>query len=190
MADSLKMNDEPPLNLEVELRGLLNPQEYKQLTEKLEKIHLIAQKDNKIVHFFSIRGGILKVCDETSKKAGKLSYKSGDETKNVLDEIEIKIPETSVNQCVRLMRNLGFGKIHTVDQSRTNYTYKKADLSLKITPDFGHHFEIELKVANSKQVKGAKDLLVRYCGELGITPLAVRELAKKIKSIKEKYGLG
>lgn len=173
-------------NFEVELRGQLSKQDFNRVKSFLDD-NSSGVKDNKLTYFFVSKKIILKVTDERSKNKAKITIKVGDETENILKEYEICIPRKSVTGAVNLFKTLGYSKVNAVEQKRTNYKYKGSHISLKHTPDWGLHFEIETKAKNKKQAAEKKLKLFKICKELDISPMTSEEIKNKIKQINKSH---
>lgn len=176
-------------NIEVEVRGVLTKNQFLKVKDFLDKNSQTKEFDNKNTYFFIIPGFILKVTDEISKKDAKITLKIGNETLNILKEYEIKIPKDSVENAVTIFKELGFNKVNYVRQTRTNYTYKQKVISLKYTPDWGYHFEIETMVKTEIEGEIAKKDLLKLCNELNITAMTADQIKKKIDEINLLHNL-
>ena len=123
--------------VEVELRGILSKEEFVNLSNNLKKRHSY-EGDNKKTLFYITTDFILKI--ETKKELDTffLIVKNGDETKNILEEIEVKLNISDLPKIIKILEILGYSKINIVEQNRTNY-FLEDDmvLSLKYTNDWG-----------------------------------------------------
>lgn len=173
-------------NFEVELRGQLSHQDFNRVKTFLDA-NSNGVKDNKLTYFFVTQKIILKVTDEISKDKAKITIKVGDETENILEEYEINIPRKSIPNAVKLFKTLGYSKINRVEQKRINYKYKGSHISLKHTPDWGLHFEVETKAKNKEEAAEKKLELFKICKELGIFPMTPKEIKNKIKQINKSH---
>lgn len=175
-------------NIEVELRGMMTNQDRLALLSFFHKKNIPIEKDNKISYFFVTNGFILKVSEETDKNQAKITVKSGDETKNILQEYEILIDKNDIEKALRLFIGLGYSKINRVAQDRMNIKYKGAEISLKYSEDWGFHFEIEKMASSVFEAKNIKESLREICCELGLRPMNSREIKEKIESINRSHG--
>ena len=171
-------------NIEHELRGLLSEDEFGVLAQRLEKEAVRITVDNKDTHFFvAPEGMVLKVVNSEYK--GKIiSFKIGDETVGGLEEYEIPL-EDGIEGALKLFRHLGL-KVNYVPQVRTNYLLNNdLEISMKHTPDWGYHFEIEYvredQTLNSEEIL---QILKDECYALGIQPMSPDEIKKFIREIK------
>lgn len=175
--------------IEVELRGLLTPEAYDALQQRLLDEGVSSEADDKETYFFRFPPGILKVCDEISKDRGKISLKIGEEAQGALQEREVLLPHDQVDATLDLFRAIGYGEPHQVTQKRTNYFLPTSTLSLKFTEDFRYHFELEGEpVFDPLLVEEEKLHLRQVCAEYGLVPLEPAEVEKRIKAIKERIG--
>ncbi len=176
-------------SIEIELRGLLTEKQYNSLTERLTKDGVAFESDDKDTYFFNVSSGIFKLCDEISKDRGKLSLKIGSEETGALDEQEIIFERNLVPAFLHFFAEIGFAKHHLVPQKRKNYFLKDSTLSLKYTPDFEYHFELEGALLNNEsQIDAEKERLQIICKHYGLTPLTSKEIADRIRNIRKRIG--
>lgn len=174
-------------NREIELRGLLEKEQYSNLIKKLDDLGYAHEEDDKLSYFFERETGIFKLNDEVSKNQAKISLKIGDEEKNSLEEYEVVVDRKYFNDLLLIFQKLGFTKFNIVDQKRINFHLKDLDveLALKHSPSFQYHFEIEYlgeKIKSEDEIKG---YLKEVCKKFEIVPLTEEELAQKIREIKK-----
>lgn len=182
------MRNSTKSDLEIEVRGLLTKDEYSKIFAFLDNAAEYKETDNKISYFFIIQKGVLKVSDEKSKNKAKISYKYGDESKNILEEFEIPIARKDVLKTIEIFKSLGFVNMHKVQQKRINFAYRSATVSIKETPDFGPHFEIEMPAKNRREAKFVHKNLIKICQDLGLKPLSRQKMKDLIASINIKHG--
>lgn len=176
-------------SIEVELRGLLTEEQYNSLTEHLVKDGVAFESDDKDTYFFNVSSGIFKLCDEISKNQGKLSLKIGTLETGALDEQEIIFERSLVPAFLHFFANIGFAEHHLVPQKRKNYFLKDSVLSLKYTPNFEYHFELEgTLLSDESQIDAEKKRLQIICKHYGLIPLTSEELADRIKTIRKRIG--
>ena len=176
-------------NVEHELRGLLSDEEFKMLAHRLEKEAVKITDDSKDTHFFVVpEGMILKI---VKSKDGRefISFKIGDETVGGLEEYEIPLKD-GMEDTLRLFSHLGFN-VNYVPQIRTNYFLENGlEISMKHTPDWGYHFEIEYmredKALNSDEIL---QILMDECHALGIQPMSPNEIKEFIRGINERNNM-
>lgn len=173
---------------EVELRGLLSKQKYQEVISFLEINAANSEDDDKTAYFYDITNGILKVVDEESKSAYKLSLKIGDEYSGKgMEEIEVYLKDkASTQQCINLLNALGYNQKSRIKQSRKNYLYKGVAVSIKHTPSWQHHFEAEMLVKNKDEASSAHQYIQKVCKELGIVPLSPAKLKAFIADLETK----
>jgi adenylate cyclase class IV len=175
--------------IEVELRGLLTKEQYDSLIKRLEAEGILFEADDKDTYFFNVQKGIFKVCDEISKDQGKLSLKIGSEETGALKEKEIIITREQVPAFIEFFNALGYAEPHHVPQQRKNFFLKDATLSLKFTPDFQFHFELEGKLLEDETlVETEKKHLKDICDQYGIVPLQPEEITERVKEIRKRIG--
>jgi adenylate cyclase class IV len=175
--------------IEVELRGLLTQTEYEALGRRLAAEGVAAETDDKNTYFFNVNRGVFKVCDEISKGRGKLSLKIGSEETGALQEREIIIDRGLVPPFLEFFAGLGYAERHLVPQKRRNYFLEGATLSLKFTPDFQYHFELEGNLLEDEsQVEGERQKLLGLCGAYGLIPLRPEEIVERVRAIRRRIG--
>lgn len=174
--------------IEVELRGLLSKDKWLDLISNLKQCCGDYENDDKLSYFFVIANGILKVNNEITKNTAKIVYKHGDESNNILEEYEITIHREDVEKAVNMFVNLGYKNVNEVDQKRINFKYKDTVISLKNTPDFGPHFEIEMKAKNISDARKKKKELMQVCRELGLTPMTPKQIRELIVKVNNNHG--
>jgi len=174
--------------LEVELRGTLSEAEFIMLKDKLIHEADSSRADNKVTYFFVTHGFILKVTQPDGEADAFITVKIGDETVNVLEELDIAIPSESVNDALKLLRSLGFDEVNKVVQRRTNYVLGSFELALKYTDDWGYHFELEGAAANHEEADGVRKQLEKMCREYGLHAMSPEEIRTKIAEINSRHG--
>lgn len=175
--------------IEVELRGLLTEAQYNALVERLDHEGVRVEEDDKDTYFFNVPRGIFKVCNEISKGQGKLSLKVGSEETGALEEREIVFKQQQVKDFLKFFGALGYSEYHHVPQKRKNYFLDGATLSLKFTPDFQYHFELEGELIEDESlVERAKNRLKGICNTYGIVPMDPEEIASRVKEIRKRIG--
>lgn len=174
--------------IEVEVRGLLSKEKWLYLASYLKQNSEEYENDDKLSYFFVISSGILKVNDEVTKKTAKIVYKYGDESKNILDEYEIAISKKDVPKVVDMFVKLGYENVNKVPQKRINFRYKNAIFSLKDTPDFGPHFEIEKKAKNKSDAMKKRTELKQICKDLGVVPMTPKQIRDLIIKVNRDHG--
>lgn len=171
---------------EVELRGTLPESDFMLLSEELKKYP--NENDDKETYFYVTTGFILKIEIKESSKEATLVVKNGDETKNALEEIRVRLDPSDVPQMLKILEILGFSQVNIVKQKRINY-FLEDDmvLSLKYTDDWGYHFEIE-KMSEQGKVENVKEILAQKCKQLKVKFMNTDEIAEKIREINKKHG--
>lgn len=175
--------------IEVELRGLLTHEQYDALIARLEREGTVAEEDDKDTFFFNFPRGIFKICDDISKNRAKLSLKIGSEETGALNEKEIIVGREQVKNFLDFFGALGYSEYHHVPQKRKNYFLDGATLSLKFTPDFQFHFELEGDILDDPGlVEDEKKRLRTICGTYDIVPMEPEEIAERVKEIRKRIG--
>lgn len=176
-------------NIEHELRGILSEEEFRILERRLEKEAIKITEDSKDTYFFvTPKGMILKIV-KTKEGSNFISFKIGDETVGGLEEYEIPLKE-NVEEALKLFNNLGL-KVNYVPQTRTNYFLENGfEISMKYTPDWRYHFEIEyMGEDKSLQSDEILRLLEDECAILNIKPMIPSEIQNFIHEINKKHNL-
>ncbi|MEI7740975.1 MAG: hypothetical protein WCJ29_00550 [bacterium] len=176
-------------NIEVELRGLMAEEAFRALETRLKKEGVKCEEDDKDTYFFNVQKGTFKISDEKSRNQAKICLKVGDLETSALREVDLKIARTEVPAAIKLLVALGYEKYHLVPQKRANYFLPGAILSLKYTPDFQFHFEMESEnLVDEKDIESEKAKLRKLCAEYGIVPMDPEEIAEHMKMIRKKIG--
>jgi adenylate cyclase class IV len=175
--------------IEVELRGLMTSEQATALTDRLAAAGIAQEKDDKDTYFFNVPRGIFKMCDEVSKGQGKLSLKIGSEETGALEEREIVVPRAQVADFISFFAALGYGEPHLVPQKRVNYFLPEATLSIKHTPDFQHHFEMEGRLLEDEaEIEAERARLETVCANYGLVPLTPDEITERVAAIRRRIG--
>ena len=182
------MQNKNPQNIEVELRGLMSEEKYHQIIIFLSKKASHITNDSKISYFFVVPKGILKISNQSINNTAKISYKDGNVSKNILMEYEIQISPDDTEKGISMFKSLGFKNVNEVRQDRINFKYKGAEIAIKITPDFGPHFEIEMMARDKADAVKKRMRIQILCNELGLEPLTRRQMDKLVHSINKKHG--
>ena len=175
--------------IEVEIRGLLNKNEYNFLKEYLKGKSDLIEEDNRTACFFIIPNMNLKITKSTSKGIAKIALKSGNESQSICEEIEVEIKPDDFEKTIEIIESLGFTKSNKTKQVRTNYYIKDMNLSLKWSDDWGYHFEIDTIATNEKEAELKKTQLIAFAGELHLTVLSNEEIEQISLKINEKHHL-
>ena len=173
--------------IEIELRGTLWQQEYRKLKRYLDKESESCQNDDKTSYFFVTENKVLKVVEQGS--SWFLVLKKWDETNSVLEELQVTVQNDYISDMLDMLMHLGYTKINKVQQKRTNYSYKWAEISLKYTKDWWYHFEIESTTDKIEEADSIKKKLLIICSSLNIIPMTPTQIKEKILEINAKHGL-
>ena len=176
-------------NIEHELRGLLSKEEFEALILRLEKEAVKIIDDSKDTYFFVVPEGMILKIVKSNDGREFISFKIGDETVGGLEEYEIPLKD-GIEDTLRLFGHLGLN-VNYVPQIRTNYFLENGlEISMKHTPDWGYHFEIEYmredQALNSEQILR---LLEDECRILGLRPMSPNEIKHFIRTINKKHDL-
>ncbi len=172
--------------VEVELRGTINKKKFDKLTKELRGKYA-HKKNYKKTFFYITHGFILKIEIKKELEKAILIVKNGDETKGILEEIEINFNLSELSQIITILKALGFLQVNIVKQKREDYYLEENIVfSLKYTKDWGYHFEIE-KVVSIDSSEETKVKLADKCNFLGVKFMTMAEIAKKIKEINKKH---
>ncbi len=174
--------------LEIEKRGLLTEEKYKELLSFLNIHGKSLGEDDKDVVYYIYEDKLLKVVNNLSKKSAKVSLKMnklGDgistlETEVVFNQEDfskMKYIFDTVGQAPQIIEGL---------QKRKNYIYKECEIAVKWSKDYGYHFEIE-KVTDEKENVDALekeiDIVVKELGLVSMTNDEVKEFQRKIEEV-------
>lgn len=182
------MQNKSPQSIEVELRGLMSEEEYNQIIIFLSQKASHTTNDSKISYFFVVPHGILKISNQPINNTAKISYKDGNVSKNILKEYEIPISPDDTEKVIRMFKSLGYRNVNEVHQNRINFKYKGAEIAIKITPDFGPHFEIEMMAKDKADAVKKRVRIQILCDELGLKSLTGQQMDKLVYSINKKHG--
>lgn len=173
--------------VEVELRGILSKEKFDILSNKIDGEYS-GKDDNKETYFYVTTDFILKIELRDNSREIFLVVKDGDETKNALEEIEIRLDSSDLHKLIKIFSILGYSKINIVKQKRRNYFLEdNIVLSLKYTEDWGYHFEIE-KIVDINDAEETKRILADRCKSFDLKFMNGPEIAEKINEINKKHG--
>lgn len=163
--------------IEVELRSLLDEQQYYKLERFLIEHSQDLGEDNKDTHFFIFCDKLLKVTDNITKDNAKITLKLqkiglGSD----FEELEIYFPRKDANKAVRIFNLLGFNNYMYAYQHRHNYRYKNVEFALKYTKSWGFHCEMEIVVDSEQDVPQAMKTIKAVAAELGLSIMTDDEL--------------
>lgn len=177
-------------NIEVEIRGLLNNQEYKDLIDFLDKNGTNKELDNRNTVFFIIPGKTLKVSQQIDKNITKIALKMGDIVKDdAQTEYEIFFTLEQYDIAVNIFKNLGFNDIQITTQKRVNYMYKGASFSIKWSKDWGYHFEIDTVINEEQSIDDTKKKLLKLARSLNLSIMNEEEFGRRCAEIDAKHAL-
>lgn len=172
---------------EVEIRGLLDQDKYKNLLDYLNTHAKVLGPDDRETVFFIIPDKTLKVTKNISKETAKIALKLGNIKTGKQEEIEIPLAIEQFKNTVKFLQNLGFTETQYTSQKRANYEYKGFLISVKHSDDWGYHFEIDTNVSNEKLIPETRVNLERIAKELGLKVMTEEEIRKFCEEIDKKH---
>ena len=168
--------------IEVEHRTRFSKEEHDRLFAFLQKNGKDLGQDDKNVYFFIFPDKLLKVTDNISKDAAKITAKlnrigegSG------FEEIEFPIARADVKKAVMLFKLFGFTDVHDSFQSRRNFEYNGVEIALKYSEMWGYHAELEIVIDDETKKAEADQQIMTVAKELGITLMTEDELKRFIE---------
>lgn len=174
-------------DIEVEIRGLLTESAHDNLIGFLDEHATDREQDDRDTVIFKTPGRTLKVSHEINKGRAKIAIKSGDITQDMsMKETEIYINVDQFPDAIHLFSELGFQSYPLSEQKRINYKYKGSSISVKWSPDWGHHYEIDQMVDNSVDAGETEERLVEIASELGLSVLTLQEIEQIHNNINER----
>jgi adenylate cyclase class IV len=173
---------------EIEFRARFSKEKYDELLAFLKKNAKALGNDDKDVYYFILPDRLLKLVNNTSKHAAKISLKLNRIGQGAaFEEMESGIVPEHFEQAVKLMKALGLtNKIIHEPQQRENFFYKKCEIALKYSKTWGHHLEIERVVAEKNEQATAEKQIRSVADELGVTLMTEQELADFVRSTESK----
>lgn len=173
---------------EVELRALLTEEKYQELKKFFDE-QAVGEIDDADTYTFLTSELNIKVKNQTSKGKAKITVKKGAECKNSVDETELVIDPSEVDNAVKLITALGFENNIPSLQKRINYQIGEITVSLKHETNWKYHIEAEVIVHTEAEVVEAKKKLEKFFAELHLTPMTEKQTQDLINSIVIRYGM-
>ncbi|KUK83100.1 MAG: hypothetical protein XD98_0433 [Microgenomates bacterium 39_6] len=175
--------------IEIELRALLNKEEYQDLKKFLKNNALDLGEDNKNVYFFLLPKKIVKVVNNLSKKTAEIVMKLNRLGKgsNDFEEITLNIKPSDFKKAVKIFSQIDFEQVQKSFQKRHNYRYRGVDLALKYSQSWGYHLELEIVIDNISKQKKAEEKIRRVAKVLGVRVMTEKEIAEFARKIDQKH---
>ncbi|MDP2587576.1 MAG: hypothetical protein Q8P33_02265 [bacterium] len=174
--------------IEVELRARFGRQKHDELLVFLNKNAESLGNDDKDVYYFILPDRLLKLVNNTTKHAAKLSLKLNRIGRGAaFEEIECGIVPDQFGNAVNLVKALNLTrKVIHEPQQRQNFSYKGCEIALKFSKTWGHHMEIESLIDNNADTSAAEKKVHAVAKELGVTLMTEQELTRFVESIENK----
>lgn len=174
--------------IEVEHRARFDQATHDRLEEQLRLRAETVTEDDKDVVYYIYPDKLIKAVANISAGSCKLSFKSAKlGSSSAVHEKEVVIPSGQFQEVVEFC-DLAFSdapkRIHS-PQKRTNYLVGGVDVSLKITPDWGPHLEMEIVVDKNEDVQVAEERIFALAKDLQVTLMTqeeIRDLQKEIEA--------
>lgn len=177
-------------NIEVEIRGFLTENKYRNLGKYLDENAKSKTIDDRETVFFMIPGATLKIARQLQKNTAKIALKTGQISKGGQKEYEIEIKPDAFEEAVDLFKELGFKDIQRTSQKRVDYKYRNwCEISLKWSKDWGYHFEIEKVISKNELMGKTRKKLMEIAKELGLNVISEDEFMEFAAKVDEKYRL-
>lgn len=171
-------------HIEIELRAVVSLEKLEEVRCFLEGKKTRSRQDNKTSYFFVIPENILKIVNQNNKAF--IVFKEWDETKSVLHELNIPIAYEDTEKALHIFHTLWL-QSNKVEQIRTNYFYKWAEIALKYTKDRWYHIEVDVSTNDSEKIDFCKNKAREICQELWIQPLNENQIQEKINEINKRH---
>lgn len=177
---------------EIEVRGLLNKEQYDKLVSFLDNNAERKEKDNKITDFFEIPNSTLKVANCTDKQNAKIAFKLGDIASSIAQEefefpIEIAQTDNMVKLFTKLLAHLGHPIIYHVEQKRVNYWIEDYEFAVKWTESFGYHYEAEVIVSDKSEINKTREKLEEYVKSLDLPVMNEKEFIELANQVRNNH---
>ncbi len=178
-------------NIEVELRALMNEEQFFKLTAFFDKNCEDLGKDNKDTYFYLFPDKLLKVTNNITKKNAKITLKLqkiglGDD----FEEIEANFLQEDVQKIIRILGILGLKEHQYSYQNRHNYFCEDVEFAMKYTVSWGFHCEMEIMVESKNDIPRAVKQITKVASDLGLKIMTNEELKEFTSKINAGWGRG
>lgn len=174
--------------VEVEIRGPLTERKYKSLLQILRKKGKLIKEANQLAIFFRTPKHSLSLKKDHDLE--KLVLKFGDWGVGSRKEIEVFLQKGHFENCLNLLKALGFTKGHHVPSFRQDFLYGGVQISLKTKAVIGPHFEMEEVADDPKSELKIKRKLLKISKGLKLQVWTDKEYKTHTHKIWEKYHPG
>lgn len=177
-------------NIEIEYRAIFTEEKYISLRAFLLEKGEYLGEDNKNVFFFLIPNKLLKVTNNISQNKAKITLKLNEIGNGAsFEENEFNILPKDVNSAVKMFIDLGYDQMQESFQKRDNFKYKKVEIALKHSQDWGFHAEFEILIDNPNKETEAELKIRQIAKELDVVLLSDLELIEYTSKLNEKHRL-
>ena len=175
--------------LEIEKRGFLTEEQYKNLLDFLQENGEDLGEDNKDVVYYGFSDKILKVVNNISKGNAKISLKLNKLGQgSVFPETEVHFAQDDFKKMKLIIEKITVPDLAmSGTQKRRNFNYKGCELSVKWSEEWKYHFEIEKLIDSEDRVAEAEKQLELVAEELGLKIMTEQELKDFTKKIESTY---
>jgi predicted adenylyl cyclase CyaB len=170
-------------NIEVELRSLINKEQYNKLNRFFRQQGEYLGEEKQITYYFSGQND-LRI--QKSNSYAKIWMKKGRLHDTAREEIEIKFRKQDFDLIYKLFLSLSFTKEIEWRRKRRNYKWHGASVALDYTEGYGYIIEMEM-MTNKADRKIATSILVKKFAELGIAITPKEEFNKKFNYYKKNW---
>ena len=185
--------------IEVEYRGVIDEQKFKELSSFLKKRGKFLGREDKfsIIYFPSKRKikDIREIKDEpidlrlrVTNRKGELVLKYGKwGGKDIRKEFIFPVNLSQFNEMIEFLKILGFyqGALNAV--TTYVYKYKGIELALVKVPKWGYYFEAEV-VTDKDKVKKVSEKIKRELERLGLQTISNQEFYNLLNELNDRKG--
>lgn len=184
-------------NIEVELRGRLDSEQYKKLTDIFSEEGKFLQEKKRVFIDYStflegegVRERQRDIRIRNTNGESEIMIKLGGWGGNEHRE-ELSVPtNASFDTLAKAMNALGYRKGVLCVRYTKAYTYKNIEFALVEVPSHSYYFEAEKMVASDHDMESAKQEIRTVCGELGLEVFSDEALYSYIETLnKEANGI-
>ena len=166
-----------PKNIEVEVRSLITPMEYRRLKAFLKR-HGKPLGSHRDQNTYFDRDGKLRIAVEPY--GAFLKYKGGKIHAQAREEILVPISRKDITKLERLLQHLGFRVVVRWSRQREKFLWRGATITLDQTRGYGRMIDIE-KMATPRTTGKTHQKLRGLAAELGLRPTPSRELSRRYR---------
>lgn len=173
--------------VEVEKRGQLNSEEHSTtIANKLLELGAKSSNLSRSEGIYIIGDNFTVKIMKFNNESCKVSYKPKT-ADHAAEEIDFQIAPEEYDNSVKFFKNLlDTSDCYDIEQSRTDYSLDDFTISLKWSPDWKHHIEIEKLVEKPEEIPSAIQQIDSMAETLQINLLSEEEekafIAKLVKA--------